>query len=81
MSKISLPTVKETWWDRFLNWFATSPFGTALRVGVGAASVWVLDNIASFNLDAVTSAVVIAGVSALLRALNPADESYGKVRK
>jgi len=81
MAKKELPTVANTWWDRFLLWFAASPFGTAIRVGVGASCVWVLDNIASFNLDAVAAAVVIAGVSALLRALNPADEAYGKVRK
>lgn len=66
-------------WESFQVWFAKSPLGTALRVGIGAAAAWALDNIAAFDLSPVVSAVVIAAVSALLRALNPKDSAYGKV--
>lgn len=83
MAKISTtkPTIvvmKLSWWDRFLLWFATSPLGTALRVGVGSAAAWILDNVASFSKDPVVTTVIIAVVSALLRALNPKDPAYGR---
>lgn len=70
-------TAKKTSWDKFLAWFAKSPFGTAIRVGVGAGLVWVLDNIALFELSATVQVGVVAAVSAALRWFNPADPAYG----
>lgn len=61
-----------------LSWFATSPLATAARVGIGAALVWIIDNIGAFELPATSQVLVIAVVSSALRWFNPADGVYGK---
>lgn len=70
-------TRKTSGWDKFLAWFATSPFGTALRVGVGAGLAWILDNIGLFQLSPTVQVGVVAAVSAALRWFNPQDPAYG----
>lgn len=70
-------TAKKTTWDKFLVWFAKSPFGTALRVGIGAGLAWTVDNVGLFELSPTVQVAVIAAVSAALRWLNPKDPAYG----
>lgn len=64
--------------EKVLSWFALSPLSTAARVGIGAALVFVLDNVASFNLDPAVQVLVVAVVSTALRWANPKDGAYGK---
>jgi hypothetical protein len=76
--KATASVVVPTKLDAFLVWFAASPFGTAARVGVGAAAAWAIDNVTSFSQDPVVTALIIAIVSTVLRGLNPQDKAYGK---
>lgn len=66
------------YWQKFLNLIATSPVGTALKIGFGASAVWLLDNISSFNLSPALSALVIAVLTVVINYLNPQDSRYGK---
>lgn len=70
-------TAKPTLKAKLQLWFATSPLATAARVGIGAALVWILDNIAAFDLSPTVQVGVVAAVSAALRWFNPADPAYG----
>jgi hypothetical protein len=63
--------------DKFLKFLAKSPFGTATKVGIGAALAYVVDNIASFNLDPAISVAIIALVTMAINWLNPHDSRYG----
>lgn len=62
--------------DKFLKLLVHNPLGTAIKVGVGAALVYVLDNIGSFNLSPQAAVAVIALVNILINALNPHDPRY-----
>lgn len=64
---------------KFLTVLAKSPFGTAIKVGVGAGCAWLLSNIATLNLNPQQSVIVIAVVTMVINALNPQDTRYGKV--
>jgi hypothetical protein len=63
--------------DRVLQWLAVHPIGTAVKVGVGAGLAWVLNNIASLNLNPTETAAVIMVVNIAINALNPQDTRYG----
>jgi hypothetical protein len=63
--------------DRALKWLAVHPIGTALKVGLGAALAWVLNNVASLNLNPTETAAVIMAVNVAINALNPQDTRYG----
>ena len=63
--------------NKVLKWLATSPFATAVKVGLGAALTWILDNVGAFNFTPATSAIIIAVTTILINALNPADNRYG----
>ena len=63
---------------KILNFLAKSPVGTAIKIGLGAALAYIIDNIASFNLTPAVAAGVIAGVTMAINALNPNDSRYGK---
>lgn len=63
--------------NKVLKWLAANPLGTAVKVGIGAAFDWVLENIGSFNFSPVVSAAVIALITVAINALNPQDPRYG----
>jgi hypothetical protein len=63
--------------DKFLKFLAKSPLGTATKVGIGAALAYVIDNIASFNLNPSISVALIALVTMAINWLNPHDSRYG----
>jgi hypothetical protein len=63
--------------DKVLKFLAKNPLGTAAKVGIGAALVYVVDNIGSFNFNPAVAALVIAGVNMAINWLNPHDARYG----
>jgi len=64
--------------EKVLNFLAKHPLGTAIKVGLGSALVYVVDNISSFNLAPAASAIVITLVTIAINAINPHDSRYGK---
>lgn len=64
--------------DKFLKFLAKSPFGTAAKVGVGAALAYIVDNISSFNLNPSIAVAIIALTTMAINWLNPHDPRYGK---
>lgn len=62
---------------KFKVWLAHSPLASALKIGVGAALVYIIDNVASFNLGPVWTAVVISVVTVLINFVNSEDKRYG----
>ena len=64
--------------NKVLHFIAKSPLGSALKVGVGAGLVYVLNNISDFNLAPATSVAVIASVNVAINWLNPKDSRYGR---
>jgi len=63
---------------KFLLWLAHSPTAEAVKIGVGAAAAWLLNNVTSLNLAAEYQALVVAVVTILIDALNPHDSRFGK---
>lgn len=64
--------------EKVLKFLAKNPLESAIKVGIGAGLVYIVDNISSFNLDPTISIVVIALVTTAINALNPHDPRYGK---
>lgn len=64
--------------EKVLKFLAKSPLESAIKVGIGAGLVYIVDNISSFNLDPTISIIVIALVTTAINALNPHDSRYGK---
>jgi hypothetical protein len=62
---------------KFKIWLAHSPLASALKIGVGAALVYIIDNVASFNLGPAWTAVVISIVTVLINFVNSEDNRYG----
>ena len=62
---------------KFKVWLAHSPRASALKIGVGAALVYIIDNVASFNLGPAWTAVVISVVTVLINFVNSEDKRYG----
>jgi len=62
---------------KFKVWLAHSPIASALKIGVGAALVYLIDNAASFNLGPAWTAVVISIVTVLINFINSEDKRYG----
>jgi len=62
---------------KFKVWLAHSPIASALKIGVGAALVYLIDNVASFNLGPAWTAVVISIVTVLINFVNSEDKRYG----
>lgn len=61
-----------------LQWLATSPLATAVKVALSAALVWLVDNYTTLNLPPVLQVAVLAGLPVLINSLNPADSRYGR---
>lgn len=62
---------------KFLKWVATSPFATAVKVGLGAGLSWLIANLGEFNLSPAVTALIITLVTVVINALNPQDSRYG----
>jgi len=62
---------------KFKVWLAHSPLASALKIGVGAALVYIIDNVASFNLGPAWTAVIISIVTVLINFINSEDKRYG----
>lgn len=62
---------------KFKVWLAHSPIASALKIGVGAALVYIIDNVGSFNLGPAWTAVVISVVTVLINFVNSEDKRYG----
>ena len=62
---------------KFKVWLAHSPLASASKIGVGAALVYIIDNVASFNLGPAWTAVVISIVTVLINFINSEDKRYG----
>lgn len=63
--------------NKFFKFLATNPVGTALKVGAGAALVWLIDNAGSLNLPPVVQVAIVAAAPVLINYINPADGRYG----
>jgi len=62
---------------KFKVWLAHSPLASAVKIGVGAALVYLIDNVGSFNLGPAWTAVVISVVTVLINFINSEDKRYG----
>ena len=62
---------------KFKVWLAHSPLASVSKIGVGAALVYIIDNVASFNLGPAWTAVVISVVTVLINFINSEDKRYG----
>jgi membrane carboxypeptidase/penicillin-binding protein PbpC len=62
-------------------WLATSPVGGAIKAASGAVLVWLLDNVASFNLPAISQVAIVAALPVLINAVNPEDPRYGSAKE
>ena len=62
---------------KFKVWLAHSPFASALKIGIGTALAYIIDNVSSFNLGPAWTAVVISVVTVLINVINSEDKRYG----
>jgi len=60
-------------------WLADSPFGGMLKAALGAVLVYVLDNIASFDLAPVVIIALGAALPVAINYVNGMDLRYGSV--
>jgi len=60
-------------------WLADSPFGGMLKAALGAVLVYVLDNIASFDLAPVVIVALGAALPVAINYVNAMDLRYGNV--
>jgi hypothetical protein len=60
-------------------WLADSPLGGMFKAGLGAVLVYVLDNVASFNLDPILIVALGAALPVAINYINGADTRYGKI--
>jgi hypothetical protein len=59
-------------------WLADSPLGGMLKAGLGAVLVYVLDNVASFDLEPVVIVALGAALPVAINYLNSMDLRYGR---
>jgi len=64
---------------KFGIWLADSPLGGMFKTALGATLVYVLDNLASFNLDPIFIVAVGAALPIAINYVNGMDMRYGKV--
>lgn len=63
---------------KFGIWLADSPLGGMLKAALGASLVWLLDNIASFELEPVVIVALGAALPVAINYLNEMDLRYGR---
>jgi hypothetical protein len=61
-------------------WLADSPLGGMFKAASGAALVYVLDNLTSFNLAPVVVIALGAALPIAINYVNVMDMRYGKVK-
>lgn len=64
---------------KFGIWLADSPFGGMLKAALGAVLVYVLDNVASFNLAPVVIVALGAALPVAINYVNGMDLRYGSI--
>ena len=62
----------------FLKWLSGSAGGSALKVAVGGALAYLLNNIAAFDLPPVAAGIIMSVVPPAINFLNPEDPRYGR---
>jgi len=60
-------------------WLADSPLGGMFKAASGAVLVWVLDNLASFDLPVVVIVALGAALPVAINYVNAQDVRYGSV--
>ena len=60
-------------------WLADSPLGGMFKAALGAVLVYVLDNVASFNLAPVVIVALGAALPVAINYVNAMDLRYGSV--
>lgn len=60
-----------------LDWFATSPYASAVKAGLGAMLAYLLANIDDYGLPPIVYVAVIAAVPLVINVLNPKDTRVG----
>ena len=65
--------------EKFGIWLADSPLGGMFKTALGASLVYVLDNLASFNLHPIIIVAVGAALPIAINYVNGMDMRYGKV--
>jgi len=63
---------------KFGIWLADSPLGGMFKAASGAVLVYILDNIASFNLEPVVVVALGAALPVAINYLNEMDLRYGR---
>jgi hypothetical protein len=66
--------------EKFGIWLADSPLGGMFKTALGASLVYVLDNLASFNLDPIFIVAVGAALPIAINYVNGMDMRYGKIK-
>lgn len=66
--------------EKFGIWLADSPLGGMFKTALGASLVYILDNLASFNLDPIFIVAVGAALPIAINYVNGMDMRYGKVK-
>jgi hypothetical protein len=66
--------------EKFGIWLADSPLGGMFKTALGASLVYVLDNLASFNLDPIIIVALGAALPIAINYVNSMDPRYGKVK-
>jgi len=66
--------------EKFGIWLADSPLGGMFKTALGATLVYVLDNLASFNLNPIIIVAVGAALPIAINYVNGMDMRYGKVK-
>jgi len=66
--------------EKFGIWLADSPLGGMFKTALSASLVYVLDNLASFNLDPIFIVAVGAALPIAINYVNGMDMRYGKVK-
>ena len=66
--------------EKFGIWLADSPLGGMFKTALGASLVYVLDNLASFNLNPIFIVAVGAALPIAINYVNGMDMRYGKVK-
>lgn len=65
--------------DKFLKMLYKSKLGTAIKYGVAAGLMWVLQNQDSLNIHPLVAAVLAGSLPVVINMLNPQDPRGGMV--
>jgi hypothetical protein len=63
--------------EKVLKFIANNPLGSAVKVGLGSALVYILNNVSDLKLSPAVTIIVIALVNVAINWVNPQDHRYG----